>query len=514
MLTKKQTSILLWITISLCILVIIAGVLVICLNKQNDDDYTSKYQLESSNVIIQEKNNASNSVNFDSNFETNNTCIYFNKKTNTAKRIDDLIDTFFEFENIFLEKGINIFPQLIYISNSVVFNSWEDENGSFILTIPENGYKEEILAWLLYFSFKRTKGDDSKTAPFGLYAGIASYWLNLQKYKAFIPSSIENAGCLTDLQFPLYEKDNLTEKEKTYAWSFSTYLVESLFSHGKNEKDVLTMDKDILNEWLEEYLNISLPNYSFEPYSTKYEYKVKQEWFTYYINKQYKDLILPTDLFSTKYSDLADWLKDNWESTKESNEIFNLRKMYDIDVFLDDGLKSTGITGYAYGDYINVYSVGSFSHEYIHHILFYLGQSGYAREVIPEMHANTSKYAMSMWYYLFTGQAKSYPYNIESNEKDMYEKTLDLYKKYSAETPTVENFNFWLFADCFSAIYTQKGTAFIHRVQTDSLAYYIARVYGKNYVWQINMSTQIVKDGKPYLDIVDEWYNYIKSIEQ
>ena len=91
-------------------------------------------------------------------------------------------------------------------------------------------------------------------------------------------------------------------------------------------------------------------------------------------------------------------------------------------------------------------------------------------------------------------------------------KPLSLYKKYSAETPTAENFDFWLFADCFSAIYTEKGTAFIHRVQPDSLAYYIAKVYGENYVWQLNMDTQIVIDGKPYSDIVDEWYNYIKSL--
>lgn len=234
--------------------------------------------------------------------------------------------------------------------------------------------------------------------------------------------------------------------------------------------------------------------------------------FTYYINREYNDIILPAAVFSTKYSVLTDWLKDNAKTTKESDEVFNISNMYDINVYLDDGLNSTGITGYAYSDYINMYSVGSFSHEYIHHILFYLGKSGYAREVIPEMHASTSKYAMAMWYYLFTGQAKNFPYNKEVKEKETYLQTLTLYKKYKVKTPTVDDFDFWLFADCFSAIYTEKGTTFIHRVQTDSLAYYIARVYGTNYVWQINMNTQIVIEGKPYLDVVDEWYNYIKSL--
>ena len=241
---------------------------------------------------------------------------------------------------------------------------------------------------------------------------------------------------------------------------------------------------------------------------------MKQGCFTYYINKEYNDLILPAGVFSTKYSALAEWLKDNEKTTNESNAVFRIGNMYDINVYLDDGLKSKGITGYASGKDINIYSVGSFSHEYIHHILLYLGQSGHAREVIPEMHANTSKYAMAMWYYLFTGRAKKFPYNKEIKEKETYLKALNLYKKYSSEPPPADNFNFWLFADCFSAIYTQKGTAFIHRVQTDSLAYYIARVYGKNYVWQINTDTQNVIAGKPYSDIVEEWYRYIKSIEQ
>ena len=272
------------------------------------------------------------------------------------------------------------------------------------------------------------------------------------------------------------------------------------------------MSKDDLNSFLSGNYGVCLPEYSFEPYSTEYEYKVKQGCFTYYINREYNDIILPADVFSTKYSVLTDWLKDNAKTTKESDEVFNISNMYDINVYLDDGLNSTGITGYAYSDYINMYSVGSFSHEYIHHILFYLGKSGYAREVIPEMHASTSKYAMAMWYYLFTGQAKNFPYNKEVKEKETYLQTLTLYKKYKVKTPTVDDFDFWLFADCFSAIYTEKGTPFIHRVQTDSLAYYIARVYGANYVWQINMNTQIVIEGKPYLDVVDEWYNYIKSL--
>lgn len=514
MMIKKRGKILLWIMISLFTLTIVIGVLVFYVKRHNDN-YTSKYQLNSCDLTIQENNNPSNSLDFNSKYEILNAYIYFDTKSITAKMIDEIVDAFYEFEDLFTEKNINKFPKCIYVNDRITFNLWKEESDALMFSMPNNASKEEILAWLLYFLFERTNnGENDSTAPYGLYAGISSYWLQVAKYKEFIASSIENAGCLTDLQFPLYEEGNLSEKERTYAWMFSTYLVKLMISQGKTENDVLTMEQNTLDMWLKEYLNISLPDYIFEPYSTQYEYRIKQGCFTYYVNKEYNDLILPVDIFSTKYSVLTEWLKDNEKTTKESNEVFNVSNMYDINVYLDDGLKSTGITGYAYGDYINMYSVGSFSHEYIHHILFYLGQSGYAREVIPEMHANTSKYARAMWYYLLTGQAKKFPYNKEVKEKETYLKTIDLYKNYNAETPTVGNFNFWLFADCFSAIYTQKGTAFIHRVQTDSLAYYIARVYGANYVWQINMNTQIVIAGKPYLDVVDEWYNYIKSIKQ
>ncbi len=514
MANKKRIKILLWIMIPLCVLAIVTSILIIY-TKNDNNSYKGKYQLNSCDIIIQE-NNTSNSVKFDSKYEVSNMSIYFNTKTTTTKTIDKIIDAFYEFENLSIEKNINKFPRCIYANNNVIFNSWVDKNDTFSFSMPDNASKEEILAWLLYFSFQKNNdlNNNFKIAPYGLYAGISSYWLQMPEYKGFVASSIENTKCLTELQFPLYEQNNLPEQERTYAWSFSTYLVESMISQGKTENEIITMDRDTLDIWLKEYLNISLPYYSFEPYSTQYEYRVTDGCFTYYINKEYNDLILPTDVFSTKYTVLADWLKDNEKTTKESDNVFQIDNMYSINVYLDDGLKSTGITGYAYGDYINIYSVGSLSHEYIHHILFYLGQSGNAREVIPEMHANTSKYAMAMWYYLFSGQAKNFPYNKEVKEKETYIETLKLYKKYNTETPAVDNFNFWLFADCFSAIYTEKGTAFIHRVQTDSLAYYIARVYGANYVWQINMNTQIVIEGKPYLDVVDEWYNYIKSIKQ
>lgn len=192
--------------------------------------------------------------------------------------------------------------------------------------------------------------------------------------------------------------------------------------------------------------------------------------------------------------------------------MFGISNMYPITVYLENGTSSSGITGRATEDYIELFSAGSFSHEYIHHILFYTGKSGALREVIPEMHANSSKYAMAMWYYLFSGKATLFPYNAAVSEKGTYLTTLNLYSKLSDKEPSADQFDFWLFADCYSAIYTNIGTPFASRTQPDSLARYIARVYGEDYIWQLNLNTDIVIDGKPYQTVVNEWYNYVKSL--
>lgn len=505
---KKKLKISLCIAISLFFIVAAVFLVFLILKK---DNYTSKYVLVDCDVSVAERNNAVNTVRFEKKYESESFCLYFDTDGIDKKSIDITIDNFTKFKNIFDEKNVDDFPNNIYVSNDLVFNEWNSETLHF--STP-NASVEESLAWLLYFHYnKLTKSaKDEMNLPFGLYAGISSYWLQLSEYDEFIPSNIENSGYLTELQFPLYEQNNLPLRERNYVWSFSTYIIKSMLSAGKTETEILSSDKNVLESWLEENLHVTLPDYSFEPYSKQYEYKIKQGCFTYYVNKEYNDLIIPRNIFSTSYDILSDWLKDNEKTTKESNDLFRINNMYNIDVYLDDGLKSPGISGYAYDSYINIYSVGSFSHEYIHHILFFLDKNGNAREVIPEMHANTSKYSRAMWYYLFTGQAENFPYDQKLKEKELYSEALTLYSIYDANTPSADNFNFWLFADCFSAIHTKKGTPFIHRLQTDSLAYYIARVYGAEYVWKINSDTEISIDGKPYSEIVEEWYLYINLL--
>ncbi len=492
------------VTISLVvILLILSTIILVCCTKKH---YTPTYLTESCELKIKDLNSSSE-VPLDKKYSKDSVKIYLGVDIKDDKTIDFLIENSINAYSLIKNNALLKTDFTVIISDNFVSNYWTNEKLGLCISLPSKTSYEEIVSWFL------SSQNMESNLPFGVYVGISALLTNSSLCENFPLSVINKNSVYADLQFPLYEIDNLADNERKIAFSFAKRIIEDLLSDNKSYADILSMSKDDLNLFLSGNYGVYLPEYSFEPYSTEYEYKVKQGCFTYYINREYNDIILPVDVFSTKYSVLTDWLKDNAKTTKESDDVFHIgNNMYDINVYLDDGLKSTGIAGYAYRDYINIYSVGSFSHEYIHHILFYLGKNGYAREIIPQMHANTSKYAMAMWYYLFSGQAKNFPYNKEVKEKETYLQALKLYKKYNVETPTVDNFDYWLFADCFSAIHTKKGTVFINRAQTDSLAYYIARVYGANYVWQINMNTQIVIEGKPYLDVVDEWYNYIKSL--
>lgn len=66
---------------------------------------------------------------------------------------------------------------------------------------------------------------------------------------------------------------------------------------------------------------------------------------------------------------------------------------------------------------------------------------------------------------------------------------------------TFDNFNFWLFADCFSSLNTKIGQQFISRLQSDSLHNYIAKVYGGEYVWQLNLNNNLMIAEKTYSEV-------------
>ncbi len=476
------------------------GVLTAC----GKDNYTARYTLADCSVEFSEINHKSNKVEFDAKYELGETSVYFD--ADDAEVRDKWIDRVSKFSDILNAKsleGVNS----VYISDNLIANYATDENGICVSLKPETA-EEEAFAWILQAV---SKNDD---LPYGVFAGFATEWLEMQKYSSFVYSGIAGAGYLTELQFPIYETDNLPENEKNYAWSYSRYLVKELIKSGKTERQILEMNTTELNDFLQKNFKVALPEYTFYPNSTQYEYKITQGVFTYYINKEYNDLILPKSCFSTAYNFLADWLDDNAKTTEESNAVFKVSSMHDIAVYLDDGLKSYGISGEATSDSVILYSVGSFAHEYIHHILVSKGQGGYLREIFPELHANTSKYNNLMYYYLLSGKSETYPYyNEQYDEKQTYLDTIKLYNRLSGYEMSPEHFDYWLFADCYSVLHTKSGEKWISRAQNHSLSYYIARVYGSDYLWELNMNTEALIDGKTYSEVIEEWINYLQDFK-
>lgn len=469
----------------------------------DNGNYTPEYELEKCSLRTNEFNNIDNRVTYDKMFPVGETLILFDEDLKDSRIIDKWIDRISKFTEILNRKEFGC-ADGVYISDKLIAN-FRTENGQTLLSFRSDTTEEEAFGWILQAV------SDNADLPYGVFAGLAAEWLDIDKYSSFVYSGIGGAGYLTELQYPLYETGNLSEKERAFAWSFSRFLVKDLISSGKTEKQVSSMDIDGLNAFLQSAYKISLPDYAFFPYSTKYEYRVEQDCFTYYINREFTDIILPESCFSTAYNHLSDWLKDNGETTNESNAVFGVSSMYAINVYLDDGLKSYGTSGEAGSDYIFIYSAGSFSHEYIHHILYLKGNSGNLREVFTELHANTSKYSNLMYYYLISGQSENYPY--PDGEKQTYEKTLELYEKLSGFPASPENFDYWLFSDCFSAIYTKKGEKFISRAQSSSMIYYIARVYGSQYLLKLNMDNKASIDGKTTDEVIDEWINYLQTIK-
>lgn len=468
--------------------------------------YSPNYQLSECEISISERNNVSNSINFNKKYKISECNIFFDTQLIDARLIDTWIDRIIVLSDILTEQEVEQVDN-IYISDKLIANYWDGDNGEQNISYPLSISDEEVLAWILQAQF-----DSGDSLPYGIFAGVSAFWLK-KNYSQFAFSSIEGADYLTELQFPLYESNNLPERQRTYAWNFSYNVVAEWVHSGKNEKELMSLNVRELSLYLIEKYNVFLPDYCFSPYSSEYEYLINQGCFTYYVNKEYNDLILPISRFNTSYNYLSDWLKDNSKTTDDSNELFGASSMYSINVFLDDGLKSTGITGEAYSNYIRIYSVGAFSHEYIHHILFQKGKSGYLYEVIPELHANNSKYAKMMWYYLFSGEATHFPYDKSVNEKKSYADALLLYNRKSAFEATFDNFNFWLFADCFSSLNTKIGQQFVSRLQSDSLHNYIAKVYGGEYVWQLNLNNNLMIAGKTYSEVSYEWVDYLNTIK-
>lgn len=233
------------------------------------------------------------------------------------------------------EKGLDEFITY-YLSDEIICNYRTTKSEGTVVSFSSGISEEEGLAWVL------NAVSENEELPYGIYAGLSAHWLDKGDYSLLIKTSIAGAGCLTDLQFPLYEQNNMEPKEREFAWDFSYTLVKDWLDGGRTETQLTDLTKEQLNDYLEEEYRISLPDYEFSPYSSQYEYKVLQDRFTYYINKEYRDLILPEEDFTTAYDDLCDWLEDNRRVQRDADELFDVYNMYDINIYLDDGKNRRG----------------------------------------------------------------------------------------------------------------------------------------------------------------------------
>jgi len=441
---------------------------------------------------------------YDKQYSAGGATVYFGKGAGSRKRRDEWTETFVRFTELSSENALGSVPTA-YVYDGVVTVFADGKDGKIIVLSCDLD-ETTALGWLMWAQ------SGSAEAPYGVFYGLAAA-LTEEESGDFDVSSAKTAGYLTDLQFPIYENDNLAEAEREYARGFSRDVAERLLGGGKTPAEIAKIGKEELSAFLNENYGVGLTDFTFYPYSHDYEYKVEQAPFTYYINREFRDLILPETEFAATYDFLSDWLRDNAATTKITDETFKVRDMPHIDVSLADGLKSSGISGEANADYIRIYSVGAFSHEYAHHALKQTGKHGRLSEVLPELHANFSKYSRKMWFYLCIGESATFPYDESIDEKARYKAATELYTKKSTKPPTATDFDFWLFSDCLAALYLTPGETPLFRMQIDSLYNYIARTYGGECVMRIN-DGQTDLGGKTFDELRAEWYEYLKNFKE
>ena len=439
---------------------------------------------------------------YDGSYTADGATVYFAVGTDDESR-DEWAKTFARFAEISSDNFRKALPD-VYISPSVM-PVFADKNGKITVALPVGIDETTALGWLLWAQ------SGNAAVPYGVFYGLAAALDKEGESAVFDASTARTAGFLTDLQFPIYEDGNLTAEERDYARAFSRDLADRLLKSGKTACEAASVTRAELSDFLRENYAAQLTDFTFYPYSRDYEYKVDEGCFTYYVNREFNDFILPKTEFDITYDFLSDWLRDNAATTEITDKTFGVTDMPHIDVSLDDGLKSRGISGEAYADYIKIYSVGAFSHEYAHHALKQTNKHGRLSEVLPELHANTSAYSRKMWFYLFSGASQTFTYDQSTDEKESYLAAFELYKKkLDGAMPSADNFDFWLFADCLAALYCTPNEQPRFRAQIDSFYRYLANVYGGECVMRINAG-EPDGSGKAFSDLVSEWHAYLAS---
>ncbi len=476
--------------------------------------YKAVYPLNDCSVSFGGRNDAA-AVAYDKVYGGENFTVYFENDVD-AQTADGCVANLYSAVGRLRDLGITD-AVTCYVGDGRVSDGWMAEEG-IVLTFSPGLSDEQILANLLY------AGGGQKDVPFGIYAWLSAYMLNDGTYRLLPDSAVIGAGHLTDMQFPLYENGGLSQEESAFAWNFS-YTVASRIIENGDPSNLLNATAEEVSDFLLGNYGLSLPSYNFLPYNSQYEYKVTQGVFTYYIDRQFSDLILPAEVFSTDYLVLCDWLDDNALSAALSDGQFGITEMYEIDVFLTDadGKNVEGeIVAYNGVNAIYLYSAGAFSREYFAHILASKGYTGDISYYLWMLRENDSRYANLMHYYLADGRAANYVYAAQtfsgSSEKELYGATTALYNKIAPSPASPGNFNYWLYADCAAALTYSADDGEMFVICLASFYNYVAHFYGMENVTKLAVRPDITEGLSPYIgekylsDVRAEWADYVHEI--
>ena len=192
------------------ILLILSAIILVCCSKKH---YTPKYLIESCELKIKGLN-SSGEVPLDKKYSNDSVKIYLGADIKDDKTIDFLIENSINGYSLIKSNTLLKTDFTVIISDNFVSNCWTNETLGLCISLPSKTSYEEIVSWFL-----RSQNMESNL-PFGVYAGISALLTNSPLCENFPLSVINKNSIYADLQFPLYEIDNLADDERKIAFSF------------------------------------------------------------------------------------------------------------------------------------------------------------------------------------------------------------------------------------------------------------------------------------------------------
>lgn len=397
-----------------------------------------------------------------------------------------------------------------YISADLI-SGFEAEHGKTV-SLTAGIPIEEAFAWVLSAVFANSD------LPYGAYAGLAALWLSEGGGQNFelLPHGQITESYLTELQFPLYVEGELSPEQRSFAWNFSYTLARDWENGGHSPLEFEDLSAELFNSFLEQTYGLSLPQYTFTPYSSQYEYRVVWDSIRFYIDRQFTDALLPEEHFSTRYDCLAAWLKDNINSAALANELFGVDDIPYIVVYLESSGESPvsnlgDVELNLFYPELYCYTAGAFSAGYVAHALYSTGKDGYLAQMFTDFLSQDSYYTNLACYYLYSGNAEDYNYLVEGeyDQRAQFMRAMELYNGKSPTPASPQNFNYWLYCDCITYVMLTEELAPSSTIlQFVSELHYIALNYGNQALLDLNEGIGEIGD-KTISEIDVEWQTWL-----